>query len=223
MVRCPLLAFVAITITPALAPAQARDRPGRGSLEVGAHPEARHHFRQAQRLVASGRFDAAVKELAAAERFAPDSAVLAFHRAKALEHSGDLDGAIIAYEGYLQRRPDTADRAEIERLIGVVRARVEAAKHLVSVESEPSGARVYIDAGGPHEGPSGVAPMAVRLHPGPHRFYVELEGHQPIDRVVELTAPRTLRFRLSKFDTPAILTIGGMDADTEGAPSSSTA
>ena len=101
--------------------------------------------------------------------------------AAACERKLGHNGKAIRYlERYLETAPDLSEqeRAEVEDTINAVGRYVA----LASIESDPAGARVYVD-----EEVAGVTPLdGVLLDPGTHEIVLELEGYGTLKREVSV-------------------------------------
>ncbi|MAQ15131.1 MAG: hypothetical protein CMN30_10115 [Sandaracinus sp.] len=91
------------------------------AMPLGAQePEAAELFRESAEAYRAGEFARAVELLEQAYAIEP-APVLQYNLARALEGMGDLDGAIAAYERYLEAEPDTRDRGAIEARLVTLR------------------------------------------------------------------------------------------------------
>jgi tetratricopeptide (TPR) repeat protein len=129
-----------------------------------------------------------------------------FNVGLAYEDMGDPARALSSYRSYLRRKPDAADRADvdarIERLEKVLYAQ---GLQQVTVLTEPAGARLLID-----DLPVGVTPWTGELPAGFHRFTVELPGYQSENRTFDLPPVRAI-------DVPVTLTAAPTEAPAPAA------
>ena len=80
-------------------------------------------FRQGALEYRGGHFEASVELLRRAYAIEP-AAVLQYNLARALEGLGDLEGALVAYEAFLEGEPETDDRGAIEARITTLRRQI---------------------------------------------------------------------------------------------------
>lgn len=177
IVATALLAWLAIAAVASAQPTL--------TLGPDAPPLAEQRYQIALRLYAEGQYAAAAREFRVALKIVPGSARLAYNLARSLERAGDTGPAIDAYERYLERAPQAADRADVEKVLAVLREELVQAEVVAEVSTVPTGARLYLDDA---PTPSGTSPIALRLRPGPHRVRAELAGHERVRRTLEAVA-----------------------------------
>jgi tetratricopeptide (TPR) repeat protein len=83
---------------------------------------AQRHFERGRALYEEGRYDDAIAELDIARKLKPLPDVL-LNIARTEERRENWAAAADAYQQYLQERPDAPDAAELQKRIGVLRAR----------------------------------------------------------------------------------------------------
>jgi tetratricopeptide (TPR) repeat protein len=118
------IAVLACVLTIIGTRARAQDEPSFEAATDGPDQErALHLFEESLELYRTGRFaDAAVLLREAYSLHAEP--VLLYNLARALEGDGDLDGAIDAYQRYLETAGEIPDRGAIERKLETLRATV---------------------------------------------------------------------------------------------------
>lgn len=126
-------------------PAGGAGDPPAPTLEAGASPLAEARYQVGRTLYARGDYAGAAREFEIALEIFPQSPKLAFNLARTCERLQDDERALAAYRRYLTITPTAPDRAEIERIIGGLERRVEAARPRLVVTSEPAGAEVRVD------------------------------------------------------------------------------
>lgn len=190
--------FVVWAVLCALAaPAAAQGDPQAGD----ALRRAQAAFDQAQVDYLAGKYDEAARGFqdAFAARPFPQflyNAGASFHMKGKRDGSADAYGAAVGfYRKYLEADPRAADRAKVEKAIGVLDAEVRRlqgaatpqgapsadvqslgdvkTRSLVVIESEPSGATIYLDDR--RKGPFGTTPWSGSLE-GTHKVIVEKRG-----------------------------------------------
>ncbi|MEC7523564.1 MAG: PEGA domain-containing protein [Myxococcota bacterium] len=158
--------------------------------------EARFHDEAARRHYDAGRYDAAVREFMIGQRIAPNPNTLlniAFCF-RALERNEE---AYMYFAEFLDADTEHPERrARAEEALQELTPRVA----LVRIESDPSGADIYVDRA--ELGRYGQTPRVLALTPGEHRVWVEREGHRPAASVVTLERGRTVTVTL---EPPAIV------------------
>lgn len=108
---------LACALAPAAAAAQGApvDASSFEPREVSA--PARDQYNAARAAYAAGQYRRAVSLLDAALALDPAGTNLWFNLGVVLERLGDLDRAVVAYQGYLARVDDPAERARTERIV----------------------------------------------------------------------------------------------------------
>ncbi len=192
-IRPPALACLLAAGLVLGAAAPAAEARGRGKAaraqEPGAPAAAVQRYKIGLKLYRKGRYAEAAAEFETAEAMFPASAKLVFNRARALERAGDVAGAVTAYETYLARAPEAADRAEVEQLLGVLRVRRDALRPTLTLASTPPGARVFLDDS---TEAAGTTPLKLKVPPGGHVLRFELDGHTTATRQVDAAEKQTV-------------------------------
>ena len=94
------------------------------------------------------------------------------------------DDAIRTYRRYLDLDPDAPDRGKIERYIAEMEEKSRALVPTVSIETEPPGAAVHLDA---LDTPVlGMTPHTAQIPAGAHQIFVVLDGFETHRFDVEL-------------------------------------
>ncbi|MBX3268648.1 MAG: PEGA domain-containing protein [Sandaracinaceae bacterium] len=138
---------------------------------------ARFHHEQAGQHYRAGRFDRAVQEFFLAQRLSPNSRTVYNIGLCFLRMRRPADAFFFLSE-YLAL-DDDGDGAEARRGFAESSLRTLApsvARVAVRVEPPREGAVIYVDQR--EYGSYGTAPRVLALAPGPHRVWVELEGHR---------------------------------------------
>jgi tetratricopeptide (TPR) repeat protein len=144
--------------------------------EDAARAATEHHDRGV-RAFAAGRYRQAIELFRRADALKP-SAAIAFNVASAYERLGERAAAASAYREYLRRAPDAKDARAVERKIRAL----QAPPQKVTIESSPPGASLWIDGKG-----MGPTPYAGQLEAGLHTLELQLVGHAPEVRVLEVS------------------------------------
>ena len=101
--------------------------------------------------------------------------------AEAHERAGDIDGAVLALERYLDHdHPDLSEEARAE-LVAKLDA-LKANPGFLDVYVEPEGAEIVIDG----EASAETAPTRIELPAGEHVVIVSAEGYLPAERMVRV-------------------------------------
>ncbi|MGF1467966.1 MAG: PEGA domain-containing protein [Sandaracinaceae bacterium] len=153
--------------------------------------EARLHDRRARQAFRRGRYSDAIREYFLVQRVAPDNPRVAYNIALCFELLNEPREAFLAYTEYLSSLdPDDADegrRARAEQSISRLSPRIAR----VEVESEPSGATIYVDS--IESGAYGQSPRLVAVEPGERVIRFELEGYRPGAVTVRAVAGQVVR------------------------------
>lgn len=196
--------------------------------------EAKVHFAAGQEAYKGGAYEKAISEFEEAYKLDKNPVYL-YNIAVAYELWGKPDKAAKYYEKYLPDA-DPKEKAELEAKIKVLKAEKgeakpeekpkEAAKPeekpseaekpkeapaaaatTLEVRSEPAGAQVWLEE--KRGEPAGKTPFVTRLDPGKHTVVLELPGHLPMSRSIEVLAGQaaTLDITMSKADAPALVAI----------------
>lgn len=160
---------------------------GASAQDPAAQARARQLYGEAQALFDAGQFAPAEAKFREAYAAVPNPVVL---RAIALaqERQGNLAGAAVTLQQYVDAAPNATDRADSERRIRDFTARSTAT---VSVATEPPGAQIFLDG----VSANAVTPADIRVPTGTHTIEVRLDGYQ--SRSQELTAQAGQGMRLS--------------------------
>ena len=182
--------------------------------DADALKKAQSFFDQAQTDYLQGRYDEAAKEFQDAYAARPFPQFLynvgaAFHmkgkKASDIEAYGK---AVEFYKKYLSEEPNAADKAKVEKAIGVLEAEIKRLKEpgagsgagsasapsqevqslgevkvrgLVVIESEPQGATIYLDD--TKKGAYATTPWSGSLD-GEHKIMLEKKGYRPVDTTI---------------------------------------
>lgn len=189
---------------PAEAPAPAPD------LEA-AKEKARGLAAQAQALYEEGKY------AEAADLFEQAQAAFAhptnlFNAAKAHEKGAAYDKAAAAYRAYLDlyaKQNDglkPSDAADVERTIEVLREKAFLALPEVTIDSDPSGADIYV--GDPTK-VLGQTPFVTHLPEGTHKVFLKKNGYQGFERdfVVRSREPLRLTFAMERIKNDGFLRV----------------
>lgn len=167
-------------------------------LALGARPaladdnadEAEFRFRRGAELYARRDYAGALSEFFTSNRLVHNRNVV-FNIARTLEQLGRVEEAYRDYAALGEEELPPADRREVEASLRRLAARVA----LVRVESEPTGATIFVerrDLGG-----LGQTPRTLALPPRPTQLLLDLPGHQPMQRAVSPTLGHTVVVHLA--------------------------
>ena len=158
---------------------------------------------QGQALYDQGQFIQAAAAFEAAQVLFSHPSNL-FNAAKAHEKAAEYDKAAASYQSYLElaqaQNNGTAanDAADVERTIEVLKEKAFLALPEVTIDSDPSGAEIYVDD--PVK-VLGSTPYATHLPAGTHKVFLKKKGHQGFERefVVRSRDALRLAFAMEKI------------------------
>jgi hypothetical protein len=183
--------FAALAV---LAPSVAAADPTPSDVDA-----AREHYRRGVHLYEGRRYADALVELQRAESLAPTYR-LHYDIALVQRELGDAAGALRSFGAYLDAGPEVpaARRAEVERAIGELTARVAT----VGVTANVEGVEIAVD-----DRVTGTTPLAAPLHvnAGSHRVTAGKAGYAPATKTIDVRAGERLElpFALDPVAPPA--------------------
>ncbi|MDQ3265907.1 MAG: TonB-dependent receptor [Myxococcota bacterium] len=139
---------------------------------------------------AKGQYVEALREYFQSYRLVPNRNVL-FNIARCYEALDRFDEAYRYYYDLSREELDATDRQDVARAMGRIRPKVA----LVSVETTPPGADVYVDR--VDLGSRGRSPQVLAVRPGRHAIFVQLEGHRAEEAEVNLVRGRQVERTLT--------------------------
>jgi hypothetical protein len=151
--------------------------------------KAAEHFALAEQAEARGDWQTAILEYKRAYALKPHPSVL-FNIANNYEKLGDWSNAADYLGKYLEASPDAEDRAEVEQRIATLRARAASARGggaaqgsgVLVVRANVDGATVKLDGT-----PIGKTPLTLAVSAGHHVLELEMPGHAPARREIDVT------------------------------------
>jgi len=183
--------------------------------DADALKKAQSFFDQAQTDYLQGHYDEAAKEFQDAYAARPFPQFLynvgaSFHlKGKKTSDVEAYGKAVEFYKKYLSEEPNAADKAKVEKAIGVLEAEIKRLKEpgagsgagsaaagpsqevlslgdvkvrgLVVIESEPQGATIYLDD--MKKGAFATTPWSGSLD-GEHKIMLEKKGYRPVDTTI---------------------------------------
>lgn len=150
--------------------------------------EADFRFHRAANLYRQGKVEEALSEFLASNRLVRNRNVI-FNIARSFEQLGKFNEAYRWYTDILGDEMPDQDRRELQEAL----KRLRPSLALLQVESQPSGATVYVDRR--DLGARGQTPVTLALPPGEVRAIVELPGFRPSEQTVRLAVGRTAAVR----------------------------
>ena len=186
------MAASALAVVVSLAMGGVLSAPIRQAHADSAADEADARFLRGNQLFKNGRYDEALVEFLTSNRLVRNRNVI-FNIARTYEALGRLEEAYRYYADYIREEPNRSDRAEAQRRLRVLEPQIA----LLSIESDPPGATVYLerkDLGG-----RGATPLLLAVTPGTYRVIVEVEGYRDAIASADAVRGRTaeIRSRLS--------------------------
>ncbi len=163
-------------------------------LEEGAPESALQRYQIGRELYRAGKIPEAEAEFRSAFDLFPESAKLAFNLGRVNERLGRQADAVRFYEAYLALRPDADDKAEVEKVVASLKARLDAARPELVITSVPSGAAVFVGASTES---AGVTPLTLRVDPGSHAVRIELAGYEPALGTVQVEEGKSAALALT--------------------------
>lgn len=145
-----------------------------------------------------GDYEGAIAAFKAAYDIKPTSGAL-FNIAKSYERMGRFEEAVEYLQQYLDVDPNATDRANIEENIRRLKRSIRDRFQELSVSSDPPGADIYLDDR--TTGLQGQTNYRMKVKPGPHTIYLDLNGYEPYqtDFVMPDDKPLALEFKLKKL------------------------
>lgn len=145
--------------------------PATASAEVAS--ETGFFDALARRAYQAGQYEQALESFQLVQEIAPSPRVL-YNIALCADLAGRSDMAFSLYQEYLQGAdPDAVRRAEAETRAQRLKPKLA----LLAVESDPSGASIYVDR--KELGQFGITPSTLALSEGEHRLLLERAGFAP--------------------------------------------
>lgn len=211
-----LTVLLVVSGTPQLA--RGAGDPPAPTLEAGASALAEARYQVGRTLYARGDYAGAAREFEIALEIFPQSPKLAFNLARTFERLQDDERALAAYRRYLTIAPAAPDRDEIERIIGGLERRVDAARPKLVVTSEPAGAAVRVDG---LEG-SFTTPATITASPGTLVVRLRLPDQPEVTRSVTVargqSTPLHVTLAAPPPPAPASVTVSAPAPPTAAAP-----
>jgi len=178
-------------------------------------PEGRYEARMAAGRTAYSRgdYERAISEFQAAFEAKADAAAL-YNIAKSYERMARYEEAIDYFEQYLTLEPDAPDRADVEETIRALRKAIRERFQELTISSDPPGADIYLDDRNSEI--VGQTNFSLKVTPGPHTLYLELNGYEPVERefVMPDDKPLALDFKLQPISNAGELVV---NVEQEGA------
>lgn len=164
---------------------------------------AKQHFDQASAAYKAGRYREAAELFSRAYEVDRHPEIL-FNIARSYEKAGDDPKALENYRRYLQRVPESTDRALVEQRIEEIVQRIEAPRlQRLKVLSTPGGARVVLDGV-----EVGKTPWSGELETGKHTIVLERPGFLPATREVTVTRGRPVALDVT-LEEPSLTPASG--------------
>ena len=164
--------------------------------------EADVQFGLGVRALQDGDYDVALAHLLASNRLSPNKNVI-FNIARCYEQLGQYTDAWRHYADYVAVESDPAERKPALDAM----ARIQKQVALVSVETDPPGAALYIDR--KDLGVRGATPRVLALPAGKHKIYVELAGFEE-PQAVEVQADNG---KTTLINVPLTVILGRVQLD----------
>ncbi len=182
------------SLAPSFAMAQASQSAAAASpsTDDAKRAEARQLYASAEEKLAASDFAGAFENYKAANDLVP-AAITIFKMAHCQDRLDNGAEALELYRAFLAANPPSSleERvAEAKARIAELESKVPA---VLSLTSEPLGASVRVN-GEPQEG---VTPLELRLLPGRYTLRLDLEGHESIEKDVDVEAGASEKLSLA--------------------------
>ena len=160
--------------------------------------DAQAKFKAGATAYREARYKDAIDLFLQANRLDPHPE-LVFNVGQAYEKSGDVANGLRAYRDYLRLAPNADDRATVLASIKNLEQRLrEKGVQQVSVFSNPSGARVFLDGV-----ETGATPSTFETKPGRHVVVLKASGYPDTSKEFLLADDRSMDIDLTLSATPA--------------------
>ncbi len=193
MIRSVLLAAVLVGWIVAPEAANAQDDPEASKREAAAH------YHEGRRLFDQELYDAAIERFRRAHELYPAPANI-YNIAKSYERLGASNLCVESYQSYLKLHQEThgrpaPDAVDVRNAIEKCRL---GARIPLSIESDPPGATVYLQA---MDKVVGQTPYSTNIDPGTYALKLTLDGYVPFRRTLQVRPGEPLKvvFKLEKF------------------------
>ena len=174
-----------------------------------AKERAKQLFIQGLQNYQAGRYNEALAAFNEANQVKPHPVML-FNIAQVLEAMGRLPEALIAYQQFEAAGPP--DPTEVQTRIARLRQLIATTWGQLQLTSEPPGATVWINSkAGP---PLGQTPLVIQMPVGQGMVLVELAGHQPLNRPIQIAPGTTTRLAVA---LPPVLPVLAVNTAPPGA------
>ncbi|HYU16290.1 MAG TPA: PEGA domain-containing protein, partial [Candidatus Acidoferrum sp.] len=153
-----------------------------------AADEADARFLHGTQLFKAARYDEALIEFLTSNRLVRNRNVI-FNIARTYEALGRLEEAYRYYADYIREEANRNERVEAQRRLHAIEPRIA----LISIDSDPPGATVYVerkDLGG-----RGETPLVLAVMPGTYKVMVEAKGYRDAVATAEAVRGRPAEIR----------------------------
>lgn len=166
-----------------------------------AFGQAKNRFEEGAALFEQGEFEAAAERFEASYVARPVP-VTKFNAARSWERAGKTVKAIAAWQAWLSIAPGSPQRPEAEASLRALGQKLaKQGLQALTVTSLPLRATVSVDGTR-----VGDTPLTLELTPTRHQVRVELDGREPLERIIELglEQPRVEAFELAPAKTVSL-------------------
>jgi hypothetical protein len=192
-------------------PVRAAAPASAAGAEEATRKQARSLVAEAQGLYARKRYAEAAARFERAYALKPVPAIL-FNLARCYDKLLDTPRALRAYRDYLRAAPEAADIAEVQASILVLEKRLRTlGLSQLLVLTDPPGARVRMNGKD-----LGESPVSAELVTGKYDVSLRLDGHAPVDSVVEVTLEKSSVLSVMLKPLPADAPRAAEDAPARG-------
>lgn len=174
--------------------------------------EAGERYREAARDVAEGKYDDALVAIDAGLKVDPDHRDLRRLRGEVLLQKRDFEGALAAYERFLEAKPRGANRRKARKIIRDLQAVKTTFVHIVA---EPGPATVYIDSKTLGVFCTAEPECKKGMLPGTYDVFVERQGFAPFESELEVKLGGTAELTAKLVEKPSRLSLAVTPADAE--------
>jgi hypothetical protein len=179
---------------------------------AAAQPTASGLYAEASQLAGEGRYDQALEVIGKGLELDPDHIDLRRLRGEVMLQKRDFEGALAAYESFLEANPRGANRRKAAKIVRDLQAVKRTFVHL-KVDEGP--ATVYIDS--KTLGVFCVADPECKkgMLPGSYELIIERDGFVPERVELQVELNKTARLEKALVAKPSILTVTTRPADAQ--------
>ena len=186
--------------------------PGHIFADDSEGVSARQAYKEARSKVRNGEYDAAVAMIRQGLETSPKDRKLLQLLGSVLLEKHDYEGALEAYQAFLDANPRGANRRKARKIVADLQI-VRTTFLRIEVPNGP--AKVYLDYKSYGVICEADPECKIGIVPGRHRVYIEREGFEPVRERFTIEANRTHELRKALVEKPSQLTIEVSPSDAQ--------